>query len=203
MSKSQSPYQSKMFEPFWPSCNKLCESNALLRSSQGNNTQTCALTMMRQRAFPVLGFLLATCFSARADDLADLIKRVPGEMNTVAVVNVREINRTPRAVREKWREHQEAEYLAGAMAVPSFVSVVVIGAELHPGDLSHGRAKGKNYSRSALFFDNYAARVEKLSIQDIDPLLVQYGTRKCSRSTRSTSISTSVRGRSASEENEN
>jgi len=96
--------------------------------------------MMRQRAFPILGFLLATSLTARADDLADLIKRVPGEMNTVAVINVREINKSPRAVRESWKEQRDAEYLAGALAVPSWVTVVVIGAEIHPGDLSHGRS---------------------------------------------------------------
>lgn len=101
---------------------------------------TLCLTIMLHPAFPILCLVLVTSFAARADDLADLIKRVPGEMNTVAVINVREINKSPRAVREKWKEHQEAEYLAGALAVPSWVTVVVIGAEIHPGDLSGGRS---------------------------------------------------------------
>jgi len=114
-----------------------------MRCSEGSNARnnsTVCLNMMRQPAFPILGFVLATSFAARADDLEELIKRVPGEMNTLAVVNVREINKSPRAVREKWKEQQEAEYLAGALAVPSWVTVVVIGAEIHPGDLSHGRS---------------------------------------------------------------
>jgi hypothetical protein len=54
-------------------------------------------------------------------------------MNTVAVINVREINKTPRAVKEKWRDNHETEYLAGAAAVPPWVTVVVVGADLHPG----------------------------------------------------------------------
>ena len=70
---------------------------------------------------------------SQADDLADLLLRVPGDMNTVAVINVREINKTPRAVKEKWRENHETEYLAGAMAVPPWTTVVVVGADLHPG----------------------------------------------------------------------
>jgi len=37
----------------------------------------------------------------RADDPTELLHRVRGDMNTVAVVNVREINETPRAVKEK------------------------------------------------------------------------------------------------------
>src|SRR4051812_31315685 len=77
--------------------------------------------------------LLAAPFAARADDLTELLNRVPGDMNTVAVINVREINKTPRAVKEKWRENHETEYLAGAIAVPPWASVVVIGADLHPG----------------------------------------------------------------------
>jgi hypothetical protein len=77
---------------------------------------------------------------ASADDLAELLKRVPGDMNTVAVINVREINKSPRAVKENWKENHETEYLAGAMAVPSWVSVVVVGADLHPGALAASRS---------------------------------------------------------------
>ena len=69
--------------------------------------------------------LLAAPFAARADDLTELLNRVPGDMNTVAVINVREINKTPRAVKEKWRDNHETEYLAGAIAVPGWVPVVV------------------------------------------------------------------------------
>src|SRR3954447_20723380 len=77
---------------------------------------------------------------ARADDLADLLNRVPGDMNTVAVINVRAINQTPRAVREKWRDNAETEYLAGAAARPPWVALVVVGADLHPGALARGRS---------------------------------------------------------------
>jgi hypothetical protein len=83
---------------------------------------------------------LAVLPCARADDLADLFNRVPADMNTVAVINVRAINQTPRAVKEKWRENHETEYLAGAIAVPPWVSVAVIGADLQPGRLAHGRS---------------------------------------------------------------
>ncbi|HKB04151.1 MAG TPA: hypothetical protein VKD90_18150 [Gemmataceae bacterium] len=83
---------------------------------------------------------LAALPAARADDLADLFNRVPGDMNTVAVINVREINKTPRAVKENWRENHETEYLAGAMAVPAWVPAVVIAADLHPGAVANARS---------------------------------------------------------------
>ncbi|MBO0699595.1 MAG: hypothetical protein J2P46_14460, partial [Zavarzinella sp.] len=76
--------------------------------------------------------VLAVLPAARADDLADLLNRVPANMNTVAVINVREINKAPRAVQERWRENHETEYLAGAVAVPTWVPVVVIAADLQP-----------------------------------------------------------------------
>ena len=78
--------------------------------------------------------------TSRADDLADLLKRVPGGMNTVAVINVAEINKSPRAIKEKWRDNHETEYLAGAAAVPAWTSVVVVGADILPGALAHGRS---------------------------------------------------------------
>ena len=90
--------------------------------------------------------IVATCTlaaavpAARADDLTDLFNRVPGDMNTVAIINVREINKSPRAVKEKWKDNHETEYLAGAAAVSPWTSVVVVGADLHP------RALGRSQS---------------------------------------------------------
>src|SRR5687767_10677626 len=83
---------------------------------------------------------LAALPTARADDLAELLNRVPADMNTVAVINAREINKAPRAVREKWKENHETEYLAGAIAVPGWVPVVVIAADLHPGAVARARS---------------------------------------------------------------
>jgi hypothetical protein len=83
---------------------------------------------------------LAAGPAALADEPADLLKLVPGDMNTLAVVNVRAINQSPRAKQENWRATHETEYLAGAIAVPPWVPVVVIAADLHPGALAHGRS---------------------------------------------------------------
>ncbi len=96
--------------------------------------------MTRPRSLVALIVVAIAHPSVRADDLADLLKRVPGDMNTVTVINVREINKTPRAMREKWRENFETEYLAGAMAVPPWATVVVIGSELHPRYLAQSRS---------------------------------------------------------------
>src|SRR5262245_52836648 len=95
---------------------------------------------MSSRILLVLTVCSALPITARADELADLLKRVPAEMNTVAVINVREINKSPRAVKENWKENHETEYLARAIAVPAWVPVVVIAADLHPRALAQGRS---------------------------------------------------------------
>jgi hypothetical protein len=91
-------------------------------------------------ALAMIGGLILAPQSARADDLTDLFNRVPADMNTVAVINVKEINKSPRAVKEKWRDNHETEYLAGAAAVSPWTSVVVIGADLQPRRLGHSRS---------------------------------------------------------------
>jgi len=85
-------------------------------------------------------FALSATSAASADELADLLKRVPGDMNTVAIINVREINKSPRAVKENWKENHETEYMAGAIAVPAWVPVVVIAADLHPRTLARDQS---------------------------------------------------------------
>jgi hypothetical protein len=40
---------------------------------------------------------------------------------------------------------------------------------------SRGEAKGRDYVKSATLLDSYAARIERLGLTDVDPLLVQYG----------------------------
>ncbi|WP_020473190.1 hypothetical protein [Zavarzinella formosa] len=87
-----------------------------------------------------LAAMLAMIPSARSAELPDVLKYVPGRMNTVAVINVREINKSPRAVKEEWSKNHETEYMAGALAVPPWAHFVVIGAELYPGELAEGKS---------------------------------------------------------------
>src|SRR5262249_34097689 len=40
---------------------------------------------------------------------------------------------------------------------------------------TRGAAKGRDYSRSAMLFESFAAKIERLPIRDVDPVLTQYG----------------------------
>jgi hypothetical protein len=125
--------------------------------------------MTRFRTLIALLSLAVAHSALRADDLSDLLKRVPGDMNTVAVINVREINKSPRAVREKWRDNFETEYLAGAMAVPPWVTVVVIGSELHPHYLAQSRSLALIPTENTLNSEVIARR-ENGSVQTVGDL---------------------------------
>ena len=67
------------------------------------------------------------------------------------------------------RTPQESAQLAAALKYYRAVNVALDDLK------AQGRAKGKDYVRSATFFDSYAARIEKLPLTGVDPPLVQYG----------------------------
>lgn len=87
-----------------------------------------------------IALLIAVAPSARAVELNDVLKFVPGQSNTVAVINVKEINKSARAQKEGWSKNHETEYMAGALAVPPWASFVVIGAQIYPGELAEGKS---------------------------------------------------------------
>jgi len=90
--------------------------------------------------FLTLTALAAAALPAAAAEVPDVLKYVPGHWNTVAVINVAAINKSPRAVKEGWAKNHETEYLAGALAVPPWAHFVVIAADLYPGQLAEGKS---------------------------------------------------------------
>jgi hypothetical protein len=80
-------------------------------------------------AFPTL---------AAAITPSEALKLAPGSYNTVTVVNVASLLKTPRAVREKWAERDHTEYLAGAIPFHPSVTSIVSTTELKPGSKSGG-----------------------------------------------------------------
>ena len=62
----------------------------------------------------------------------------PGGYNTVTVVNVAAILKTPRAVKEKWAEKEHTEYLAGAIPFHPSVQTIVATTDFHPGKKGGG-----------------------------------------------------------------
>lgn len=71
---------------------------------------------------------------ARAE-IKDLIRLIPGEANTILVVDVEKVLNSPMAIREHWPQAQMEAYAAKPMVVPPGTARVVLAAQLEPGTL--------------------------------------------------------------------
>jgi hypothetical protein len=66
---------------------------------------------------------------AAAHTPSEAVRFAPAGYNTVTVINVSSILKTPRAVKEKWAEKDHTEYLAGAIPFHPSVETIVATAE--------------------------------------------------------------------------
>jgi hypothetical protein len=89
-----------------------------------------ALFLMTVFASTVLA--LTGSQSAMGQDAATLAKWLPPGANTLGVIRVEDILKSPRAVREKWVEDYEARFLGGADVVPPWISTVVRASHANP-----------------------------------------------------------------------
>jgi len=91
------------------------------------------------RRAPVLLLLAALAAGpAVAVEPGDLLKYVPSPVNTVAVVNVGQILRSPRAVKGGWDKLPHTEYLAGAVPVNPAIDRMLLATEFVPDRPGHG-----------------------------------------------------------------
>lgn len=87
-----------------------------------------------RKLFALVLLSAVMCVSARAaDNVETLLPYLPGDMNVVAVIRAQDIMQSPRAIREKWAERQEHEFLAGAATLPPWATTMVRGIAFHPG----------------------------------------------------------------------
>jgi hypothetical protein len=84
--------------------------------------------------------------AGRADDLSTLIRWLPDDINAVAVVRAADLLKSTRGQAEGWARRADAAFLAGAMSLPSDVTLYVRGAHLQPA------GAGRNSSVALLDF---------------------------------------------------
>jgi hypothetical protein len=90
-----------------------------------------------RRAFAPLVLALAAGL-APSQEPRDLLKYVPSPVNTVAVVNVGQILKSPRAEKGGWSKLPHTEYLAGAVPVNPAVERMLLATEFIPDRPGHG-----------------------------------------------------------------
>lgn len=86
------------------------------------------------------GFAAVLAFGspAVAVDATDLLKYIPPQANTVAVINVANLLASPRATKEGWSKLEHTEYLAGAVPLNPAVSTLLLAKEMNPAHLAGG-----------------------------------------------------------------
>jgi len=90
--------------------------------------------MTRLLRLPLVAALLtAGTLPAQGPPPADLLKALPGPYNTLAVVNVEAILKSPRAKKDGWDKIDKTAYLAGAIPVHPAVERIVATTEFTPG----------------------------------------------------------------------
>ena len=68
----------------------------------------------------------------RAQSAAELLPLLPSDANFIAIVQVADILKTPRAQKEQWSQQADAKFLAGGNAIPSWVNTLVTGCWIRP-----------------------------------------------------------------------
>lgn len=80
-----------------------------------------------------IGLVLCVAKVAGADErLDELIRNAPEGGNSVAIVRVADLLKSPRAVKEGWADKSATEFLAGAAAIPSWVDTLVVSSLVRP-----------------------------------------------------------------------
>ncbi len=80
--------------------------------------------------------MLSEASARAADRVPELLKLLPNNINSVSIIRIDELMKSPRAVAEKWKEQQEQNFLAGSGRVPGWVETLVRGTDIH--SLSQG-----------------------------------------------------------------
>ena len=88
---------------------------------------------MRRWLIVSLPLLLADAGRGQ-EDVAILLRRVPESSNTLAVVRLDALLKSPRGVRESWTDKYKLGYLNGAVRIPPMVKTVVMASHYHADD---------------------------------------------------------------------
>ena len=80
--------------------------------------------------------LLLTASQASAQlSIEELSTYVPDTANTVAVVRIKKILSTERAIKEEWSVAHNNDFLGGVTRIPPWVDSFVMGSLVHPDNL--------------------------------------------------------------------
>jgi len=97
--------------------------------------------------------------TAIAADPAEVARLLPGGGNTLSIVRVQELLKSPRGKTENWAGDYETQFLAGANVVPPWVDVIIRNAQIIP-------TTGQRTSLAVLVESTRPINLEKLAAHE-------------------------------------
>lgn len=87
-------------------------------------------------------FLTVTAMPVYAVELGTALKHLPGATNSLAIVRVPQLMKSPLGIQEGWAQKHQTQFMSGAVHIPPSVDFVVRGFEFHPEDTRITRSYG-------------------------------------------------------------
>lgn len=100
------------------------------------------------------------------DSVPALLKRIPDAANSIAVVRVREILKSPKALAEHWGEKNGSQSLFGSSVVPLWVDTLVLGSHVRLGSIAREWSVGVLAVPPKFSLDALAKR-EKARVEEL------------------------------------
>lgn len=86
--------------------------------------------------------LVANPFLAQAAELGDVLKYLPDSANSLAIVKIQDLVKSPLGVKEEWAKKHQTQFMAGSVHIPPSVDFVIRAFEFHPEDTRTGKSYG-------------------------------------------------------------
>jgi len=84
----------------------------------------------------VFTIITTTLMHPAQADFKSLLGRVPGDANTIVLIDVEKVLNSPLGLREGWKAKMANTYVRKPLIVPPDASRVVMAAWIDPGDMN-------------------------------------------------------------------
>lgn len=78
--------------------------------------------------------LVATSVPAHAVELEATLKYLPQSANSLAILKIQDLVKSPLGVQEEWAKKHQTQFMAGSVHIPPSVDFVIRAFEFHPED---------------------------------------------------------------------
>lgn len=111
--------------------------------------------------------LAANPLLAQAAEPGDVIKYLPDSANSLAIVKIQDLVKSPLGIKQEWEKKHQTQFMAGSIHIPPSVDFVIRAFEFHPEDTRAGKSYGLASLKSPVPMSKLAgyekARIEMIA----------------------------------------